>query len=361
MAGSRDHLAAPAGSVADLGVIQRYRHLFALDAPGLLDSRFPQLDAAVHAGCAAARGKRILVAVPLAVLGLELVAERIVDRLEVIQATRQSLDLVRRRDAECIFVVVHAGEPAALFLETSLVQLLEKRGDTRRNGGVEYHVDPAGHDLVHSRAVLIVVHGKIFLAHDFAAVLDDDLARILVQHMRPHIVGGRQVELLATVLDQPGDKGIALLRRRRAGAEKVRRAFLAFVQLRIDIERLAAVDDGVLDSVAHRTGDAAENDVHLVLGHQLAHLGHRKLLVGGGVFQDHLDRTAEQAAALVDLLDRHFRHLRVGNAAPTDGAGQVGGDADLDRVGGPRAFWIEKIAAAAEGDHARQQAGALHE
>ena len=152
--------------------------------------------------------------------------------------------------------------------------------------------------------------------------------------MRPDIVGARQREPLAAVLDQPGNELIALLRRGRSGAEQVRRALLALVELRIDVERLAACHDRIFDRVAHRGGDAAEHHVDLVALDQLADIADGDRFVGGGVLDKELERPAEQAAGGVDLLDDHLGDIGVGVAGIGDRSGQVGGDADLDRTFG---------------------------
>ena len=49
---------------------------------------------------------------------------------------------------------------------------------------------------------------------------------------------------------------------------------------------------------------------------------------------EQFQRPAEQAAGVVDLLDHHLRDIGVGVAGVADRTGQIGGDADLDGVGG---------------------------
>ena len=122
------------------------------------------------------------------------------------------------------------------------------------------------------------------------------------------------------------------MRRRRPRAEQERRALLAFVQLRIEIKRLAPIYDGVFDGIAHGAGDATEHHVDLVLRNQLAHFGDRELLVGGRVLEHHLKRTSEQAASGIDVIDHHLGDVRVRDTTPTDRSGQVGGDTNFDGI-----------------------------
>ncbi|MEY9698161.1 hypothetical protein ABIF50_001852 [Bradyrhizobium diazoefficiens] len=50
-----------------------------------------------------------------------------------------------------------------------------------------------------------------------------------------------------------------------------------------------------------------------------------------GVLDIELERTAEHAAGGVDLLDHHLGDIGVGIARVGDRAGEIGGNADLDR------------------------------
>ena len=121
---------------------------------------------------------------------------------------------------------------------------------------------------------------------------------------------------------------------RGAGAEQVFRALLALVELRIDVERAAPVDDRVLDRLPHRAGDAAQHHVDLSLLDQPAHIADGDLRIRSGIFQIELDGLAKDAAALVDFLNRKLRDLPVGIAGARDRAGDVGRDAHLDRTRG---------------------------
>ena len=98
----------------------------------------------------------------------------------------------------------------------------------------------------------------------------DDLADARVQHVRPDVVGRRQVERLRAGLShQPRDERVDLLRRHRAGAEDERVGLLPLVLLGVDVERLALDDGRALDGLPRRAVDAAEDDVDAVLLDQL--------------------------------------------------------------------------------------------
>ena len=60
--------------------------------------------------------------------------------------------------------------------------------------------------------------------------------------------------------------------------------------------------------------------------------GHR--LVRCGVLDEEFQRPAEQSAGVVDFLNHHLRDVGVGVPGVADRTGQIGGDADLDGVGG---------------------------
>ena len=191
--------------------------------------------------------------------------------------------------------------------EAGVVELLQKRRDTGRDDGVEHHLGAAGHDLLDRRAVVGVIEREVLFADDRAAVGRDDLADLLVHHVRPDVVGRRQVELLrAGLLHQPGNERIDLLRRHRAGTEDERVAFLALVLLRVDVELPALDDGGTLDGLPRGAVDAAEDHVDLVVLDELGRLGFRDAVDGGAVLQAEFDLSPQQAAAGVDVIDHHL-------------------------------------------------------
>ena len=133
---------------------------------------------------------------------------------------------------------------------------------------------PLDDDLLDGLAVVGVIEREVLLADDLAAVRRDDLADLLVQDVRPDVVGRRQVERLRPrALHQPGDQRLDLLRRHRAGAEDERVALLPLVLLGVDVERLALHDGGTLDGLPRGAVDAAEDHVDVVLLDELRGLG----------------------------------------------------------------------------------------
>ena len=122
---------------------------------------------------------------------------------------------------------------------------------------------PRRHDVVDDPLVVHVIEREVLLADDLAALGADDLTDLLVQRVRPDVVGRRHVEASCAPvsLHQPREERLDLLRRHRAGAEDQRVALLALVLLRVEVERLRLVDHRSLDGLAGRAVDAADDDV----------------------------------------------------------------------------------------------------
>src|SRR4029453_2501120 len=200
-----------------------------------------------------------------------------------------------------------------------------------RNNGVENHFDVVGHNIVDGSAVFHLVEWIILLKNHLAAILLDELAGVFIENARPDVICGRERKTLAAVLYQPGDDLVALLRRGRSGAKEVGRAFLPLILLWINVERLPARDDDVLDGVAHRTGDAAQHDVNLVALDESADIGDGDRFGGSRVYDEEFNRATQNAAGIVDVLHHHLGDVGVGVAYVGDGASKVGGDTDLDR------------------------------
>ena len=125
------------------------------------------------------------------------------------------------------------------------------------------------------------------------------------------------------------------------GVEKKLGAFLALVQLRVDVERPASVDDRVLDGLAHGARDPTQYHVDLAVLDQLADVSDRDFRIGGRVFQVKLDRLAQNSAGGVDLLDGELRHLPVGVTGRSYRAGNVSGDAHLYRTRRVSPAWAQ--------------------
>ena len=84
-----------------------------------------------------------------------------------------------------------------------------------------------------------------------------------------------------------------------------------------------------------RRVDVAEQEIDLVAFDQLARLLHRRAGVAAGrILDEEFDRTAENAALGVDLVERHLAADQLVLAGGGVGAGQRIVEADLDRVSG---------------------------
>ena len=118
------------------------------------------------------------------------------------------------------------------------------------------------HDVGDDPLVVHVVEREVLLADDRTALGGDDLTHLLVQRVRPDVVGRRHVEGLgAGLAHQPREERLDLLRRHGAGAEDQRVALLALVLLGVQVERLRLVDHRSLDGLAGRAVDPADHHV----------------------------------------------------------------------------------------------------
>ena len=211
------------------------------------------------------------------------------------------------------------------------VEQLEERRDAGRHDRVEHGVGAGRGDPLDGLDVVHVVHGVVLLADDRSAVGGDDLAHAGVEHARPDVVGGGQVEGPRPGLaHQPRDERVDLLRRHRAGAEDERIALLPLVLLGVDVERSAVDDRGLLDGLARAAVDAAQDHVDPVVLDELLGLGRRNRVVGRAVLDMQLELTPEQAAFGVDVADDHPRDVRVGQPHERERACLVGDEPDLD-------------------------------
>ena len=245
---------------------------------------------------------------PLVVRRLHLRHERVLaaapQHPEVVETGGQALPLGGGVQVGGVVIVVGAGETAPTPLETSLVELRDERLDAGWDHGEEDDINVLRDDPVHGGAVVELVERIVLLEDHLAPTAIDHLARVLVQLPGPDVIGGGQGEALAAVHDQPRDEMVALLRRRRPGAEEVRRALGPFVQRRINVERAALGDDDVLDGIAHGAGDAAEHHVDAALLDQPAHAAFTDPPFGCGVLDVELEGSPQQPALGVDVV-RH--------------------------------------------------------
>jgi hypothetical protein len=142
---------------------------------------------------------------------------------------------------------------------------------------------------------------------------------LLVQRVRPDVVGGRQVERLRPgALHQPGNERLDLLRRHRPGAEDERVALLTLVLLRVDVEGLAIHHGGTLDGLPRRAVDAAEEHIDVVLLDELGGLCFGFAVDSRAVLEVQLHAAPQQAARRVDVVDHHLGDVGIGDAHEGD-------------------------------------------
>ena len=254
--------AGPPGPSGDLRVIQGRDHVLLRERAGLRNGSRPELQPAIQARRPTAAGELRVAGIERVVLGEQPLAERIADRLVVVEAAVQPVDVRGRQHVQEVLLEVGADQVSAAVGEAGVVQLLEERRDPGRHGRVEDHVRAGRGDPVDRRAVVGVIEREVLLADDRPAVGRDDLPDARVHHVRPDVVGRRQVEGLRPRLPhQPRDERIDLLRGHRAGAEDERIGLLPLVLLRVDVERLALDHGRALDGLPRGAVDAAEDDV----------------------------------------------------------------------------------------------------
>jgi hypothetical protein len=156
-----------------------------------------------------------------------------------------------------------------------------------------------------------------------------------VEHARPDVVGGRQIEGPRPRLShQPRDERVDLLGGHRAGAEDERVGLLPLVLLGVDVERLALDHGRLLDGLPRGAVDAAEDDVDLIALDELLRLGGRDRVVGRAVLEMQLDVAPQQAALRIDVADDHPGHVGVREPDERQRAALVGDDSHLDGIAG---------------------------
>src|SRR5215471_7183047 len=119
-------------------------------------------------------------------------------------------------------------------------------------------------------------------------------------------------------------------------------------QLGIDIQGVAALDNDVLNGVAHRAGNAAQHHVDVVTLDQLADVADRHRLVGSGILNMQLDLTAQEPAAVVDLVHHHSGDVSIRLTGNADGTSEVCGDAHFDRPSRTGPVWSHHHTAGTE-------------
>ena len=216
--------------------------------------------------------------------------------------------------------------------EARAVQLLDKRREPGRDDRVEHDIGTRRHDVVDDPLVVGVIEREVLLADDLAAFRTDHLTHLLVERVRPDVVGRRHVEAARPRLPhQPREERIDLLRRHRARAEDQRVALLPLVLLRVDVELPGAVHDRSLDGLSGRAVDAPDDDIDLALD-EPGRGSFRHGVIGCAVLDEQLDRPAEQATARVDVVDHHLGEVDVGDTHERERAGLVGDETEPGRA-----------------------------
>ena len=158
-------------------------------------------------------------------------------------------------------------------------------------------------------------------------------AQDLVGGARIDVVGAQQHEArgaAAVLAHQVLDRRDRLLVGRGAGVEDVLRALLALVLHRVEQQAVELLEHRQ-HGLARDRGPAAEHHVDLLALDQLARLLGEQRPVGGRIDDHRLDRPAEQAALLVEVVDQHQHDVLQRRLADRHRAGQGMQDADLDR------------------------------
>ena len=138
-----DHRRRPAGPLGDLCAIERRDHIAWSSDPASRHGGGPEPQPAIEAGARAATGELRVAGVERVVLREELLAERIVDGLVVVEAAVETLAVGGRHQVEEVLVHVRADELPAAAREAGVVQLLEERRHPGRHDRVEDDVGAA--------------------------------------------------------------------------------------------------------------------------------------------------------------------------------------------------------------------------
>ncbi len=176
-----------------------------------------------------------------------------------------------------------------------------------------------------------MIERKVLLADDCAANSGGHFTQLPVHRVRPDVVGRRAVDLLCPrFLHQPRNHGVDLLRWHRARAEDQRVTFLSLVLLRVDVELPALHYGRALDSLPRRAVNATEDHVDLILLHELPGFGFRNTIRRCTILEVQIYLPPQQATLRIDVIDHHFRHVRVGDTQKREWTRYVGDYAYLD-------------------------------
>ena len=320
-----------ADRAVDRQAFQRLQNRFDVRTAGLLDGLGPQLDVNVgvhhrvigHAllfGDAALFTPRLVRLHPLEVLrGLQ--RHVVVPRSQV---AGQGLDV---QGLQFHLGKAERNDRAGVGGDALVGQFLEEGHVAVAVDGVDHGAIAAGaeaFDLADDGLVVLVVERRVLLGDAvfrYALGLGEIEPQNLVRGTRVDVVRTDQVEaLLAAAFraHQVIHRRGRLLVDRRAGVDDVLRTLFAFVLDGVEEEAVVLLEHRQHGLAAYR-GPAAENRRHLILGQELLGLFGEEVPVGGGIFDDRLDRAPQHAAILVDFVNGHEDDFLEGSL--TDGHG----------------------------------------
>ncbi len=183
--------------------------------------------------------------------------------------------------------------------------------------GVAHHrreddVRRSGANVAHDRDEILTAgaQAQIALADNLAAVVVQQFAHDPVGLVRIDVVGADEVEACAVALHQEAAQLDTVLVGRRPGVDDVGRELEALVKCRIPQQPVQALDHGQRRLPTARRV-AAEDRGDTVLDHQFLGVTAEGCGLGGRIIEDRLERTAVDAAGLVDLLDGSQRAAKL--------------------------------------------------
>ena len=181
----------------------------------------------------------------------------------------------------------------------------------QRHHGIAHHrgeddVRLRRFEFVDDRREFGVPERNVFFRNDFAAVLLKKLLAVIVLFLRIDVVRSDQIELLAEFVDQPGDEFILLLIGNGAGVDHVLRAFAPFVERRIPVEIVLALEHRQYRLAARRRIGAEHADA-LVADDEFTRLIREGRGIRCRILYHRNDLHALDAAGRVDLFDREKR------------------------------------------------------
>ena len=95
---------------------------------------------------------------------------RVVQFLVVVEASVEPFDLMRGHEIEEVLVHVRADQVATTLLKAGIVELIEERGEPRRDNRVEDDVGAARRNIANRLSICPRGRGEVRLADDIAAI-----------------------------------------------------------------------------------------------------------------------------------------------------------------------------------------------